>query len=275
MLFDATNTLRDFFIWGWTGPELATLNVTINGTNVTAANCGWSGVPQAVFSAGAATFWARTGTADNNVATDFSRLAAGGTFNATNPAITLPWSTSTPVTLTPVTLTPTSVALTSGEFLGYLTMTQTATTARITATGSGVVGQTATFDILAALADTDADGIPDAYENANGLTVGVNDSALDLDGDGTLNRAEFQAGTIANSPASRFAIATVAYTTPETLQVTWPGIAGKLYRLQTSPDLATWTNVTPLLLVTASGTQTTTFEFGGAAQVFVRVQIAP
>lgn len=47
-------------------------------------------------------------------------------------------------------------------------------------------------------ADTDTDGIADAYETAHGLTVGVNDALLDLDGDGLSNLREFLAGLKAN-----------------------------------------------------------------------------
>ena len=57
--------------------------------------------------------------------------------------------------------------------------------------------------------------------------------------------------------------------------VTWSATAGKLYRLSTSPDLATWTNLSPQILATTIGTQTVTLDTGGAPQLYVRVQIAP
>ncbi len=41
------------------------------------------------------------------------------------------------------------------------------------------------------LTDTDADGMEDSWETANGLTVGVNDGEGDLDGDGLSNAREF------------------------------------------------------------------------------------
>jgi hypothetical protein len=47
-------------------------------------------------------------------------------------------------------------------------------------------------------ADADGDGMPDAYETANGLNPAVNDANLDLDGDGLKNLTEFQRGTQAN-----------------------------------------------------------------------------
>ena len=43
--------------------------------------------------------------------------------------------------------------------------------------------------------DTDGDNIPDAYELLNGLTVGTNDAAGDLDSDGADNYTEFLNGT--------------------------------------------------------------------------------
>ena len=44
-----------------------------------------------------------------------------------------------------------------------------------------------TFDNPPAPADSDDDGMSDAWETSNGLTVGVDDSAGDIDGDGYTN----------------------------------------------------------------------------------------
>jgi hypothetical protein len=57
-----------------------------------------------------------------------------------------------------------------------------------------VVGSTA--------GDSDNDGMSDAWEAANNLIVGVDDSALDPDGDGMTNLQEFLAGTNPNNPTS-------------------------------------------------------------------------
>lgn len=46
--------------------------------------------------------------------------------------------------------------------------------------------------------DTDNDGMPNAYETANGLNPNINDAERDLDNDGLKNLAEFQRGTAAN-----------------------------------------------------------------------------
>jgi hypothetical protein len=47
-------------------------------------------------------------------------------------------------------------------------------------------------------ADTDEDGLPDAWEELHGLTVGVNDADADPDLDGLSNLAEFDRGTHPN-----------------------------------------------------------------------------
>jgi hypothetical protein len=49
-------------------------------------------------------------------------------------------------------------------------------------------------------ADSDGDGMPDAYENENGLNPAVNDAAADKDGDGLSNLQDYQRGTRADNP---------------------------------------------------------------------------
>jgi hypothetical protein len=46
--------------------------------------------------------------------------------------------------------------------------------------------------------DRDGDGMPDAYEDANGLDADTDDHAGDLDIDGLTNLQEFERGTRAN-----------------------------------------------------------------------------
>ena len=48
--------------------------------------------------------------------------------------------------------------------------------------------------------DADGDGMPDAYETANGLNPNVDDRLGDLDADGSNNFAEFLANTLPNNP---------------------------------------------------------------------------
>jgi hypothetical protein len=48
--------------------------------------------------------------------------------------------------------------------------------------------------------DTDSDDMPDAWEQAHGLSVGANDSAGDPDSDGLANLKEYLAGTDPKNP---------------------------------------------------------------------------
>lgn len=95
-------------------------------------------------------------------------------------------------------------------------------------------------------ADTDGDGMPDAYELANGLNPNnPADATLDADGDSQTNKAEYLAGTNPQLPGSRLAATVAATGTPGQFAVTFTAIAGKTYTVRYKDDLAaaTWTNL--------------------------------
>ncbi len=87
--------------------------------------------------------------------------------------------------------------------------------------------------------DTDGDGIPDAWETANGLNPLDNaDAALDTDGDTASNLLEYLAGTNPLSAASVFRVETVAATGPGgAFVITFNAAAGRTYTVQYRTDL--------------------------------------
>jgi hypothetical protein len=94
--------------------------------------------------------------------------------------------------------------------------------------------------------DTDGDGIPDAWEIANGLNPNnPGDAALDADGDGYSNKAEYYAGTDPHQPGSRLSAIVVATATPGQLAVRFTAVAGKSYtvRCKNSVTDPTWMKV--------------------------------
>ena len=140
-------------------------------------------------------------------------------------------------------------------FIGTVTVASASTNATITATSSISNGSASTLVLGAALVSTAGDGIPDAWKIANGFSASANIAALDSDGDGVTNLQEYLAGTNPQSAASKLAITSIATPGASEFDVAWPGVAGKIYRVSTSSDLVTWTQLGPNLLCTTSGTQ--------------------
>ncbi len=115
---------------------------------------------------------------------------------------------------------------------------------------------TATWTVQTTPPDTDMDGLPDAWELANGLNPNDPlDAALDADGDGQTNAQEFAAGTNPQDPASAFTAAATATTTPGEFAVTFNAVAGKSYTVRYKDDItaATWTVLQHFPVQTVSG----------------------
>jgi hypothetical protein len=110
--------------------------------------------------------------------------------------------------------------------------------------------------------DTDEDGMPDDWETANNLDPDDDaDAALDADGDGQSNIAEFLAGTNPQSSASRLAIAAMTRGAGG-VTLTWSSVPGKSYRIQACGDLASWQTYesspgVTLVIPASAGSQTT------------------
>ncbi|MCP5535559.1 MAG: hypothetical protein H7A51_04895 [Akkermansiaceae bacterium] len=77
------------------------------------------------------------------------------------------------------------------------------------------------------LADSDGDGLDDAYELNTSLTSPV---LADSDGDGSNDGSELVAGTDAHDPLSKFLIQSTAWVSGD-LQIQWSAVAGKTYRI--------------------------------------------
>ncbi len=100
-------------------------------------------------------------------------------------------------------------------------------------------------------ADTDQDGLPDAWEEwqlyqagltpgASGWNLALIDRDGDFDGDGTSNYLEYVAGTFAGDATERLEL---KLTGKGPTQVTFEffAITGKVYSIEESTDLKTWT----------------------------------
>jgi len=98
--------------------------------------------------------------------------------------------------------------------------------------------------------DSDRDGLPDAWEEwqmfqagirpgANGWDLSLITRDGDFDGDGVSNYDEYIAGTFAGDPSERFELR-IVNKTPTGVKFEFFTITGKIYGIEESPDLRTW-----------------------------------
>ena len=87
--------------------------------------------------------------------------------------------------------------------------------------------------------DSDADGLPDQWEIANGLDVGANDALADADRDGTSNLLEYLADTDPQDFLSAFR--PVGAFENATYRMPVPTVAGRDYQVFVTSDLRNWT----------------------------------
>ena len=86
--------------------------------------------------------------------------------------------------------------------------------------------------------DTDADGMPDAWEKANGLDPLVDDSTLDKDQDGFSNLQEYSAGTDPRNPTSYLRLEALVLN-PDHCELRFTAASGHTYSILYCANLQT------------------------------------
>lgn len=94
MILDDDGSLVDFVIWGYSAGEIATFDVTINGSQVTSADLaagGWTGDSAQVNGAGNSSSLKRTGNVDHDNNSDWGTFATPTSLGAQNTGLILPF----------------------------------------------------------------------------------------------------------------------------------------------------------------------------------------
>lgn len=276
MVFDAQSRLRDFVAFGWSASQLANLSITVGGKPVAPVAGGhWSGPGLAVGTRGvpfnSTDSWVRSGSSDSQNSAGWNWAQYGTSFGVSNAGLNLPWEV-----VYPLAVSPSSIAFSNGEFLGKLTVHDSSGAVFLTAAlPAGPSGRSLPFAVLPGT-DTDQDGLPDAWENAHGLSpADPGDAAADADGDRQDNRSEFEAGTDPRLVASVFAVqAGIPDSTAHCCRVEWHAVAGKTYHVLSSPDLSDWTRQ-GTVFADETGLRFLEVPTGGSDRLFFQLTVDP
>jgi hypothetical protein len=121
----------------------------------------------------------------------------------------------------------------NGDTSGILNLTSASTYLTMPALATAV---SASYRMDPAL-DTDQDGMLDTWETTQFTHLTNANTASDFDKDGSSDLAESIAGTAPKDAQSLLKIESITSTSSDDLTVTWQGIAGKSYTLETSTSL--------------------------------------
>ena len=92
------------------------------------------------------------------------------------------------------------------------------------------------FEFVHPTADTDGDGMPDAWEISQGLNPTVADGGEDADGDGSSNYEEFVAGTSPKDRTSTLQVEIELLSDGTHLSLRWPSVLGRIYTVRSAND---------------------------------------
>ena len=128
------------------------------------------------------------------------------------------------------------------------------------------------FMSQAPVIDDDSDGLPDAWENDNGLDTVSDDTAGDLDGDGLSNLGEYIAGTVPTNGQSVLTLTTDLAGGGEI--VSWSTVTNRQYTLVCTSNLTAGAIWAPVVSQAGSGGTLSYTNVEGSAFYQLRVSLA-
>ena len=131
----------------------------------------------------------------------------------------------------------------AGQWVGSIELPIPARNVRLLATSGAMLGFGGYFDLWPS-EDSDADGMPDAWESSQGLNTAEAGADGDPDGDGLSNLLEYAVGTSPFAPsASPLSVNLVTESDGHWVELTYVrriGGAHLIYRLESSTNLTSW-----------------------------------
>ena len=207
-------------------------------------------------------------------------VAAGGTISITKNLGQGTWSLSSlsSIGLVPVQsdVTPsvTISNLAAGQYVvqfGDVPYYQTPAGQTNTLTAGGTINFSGNYTFI----DANHNGISDAWEEYYFGSASTNRTQFtDTDGSGMSDYGKFIAGLNPTNPASKFIILSVTVQSNRFFQLQWAAIPGRLYQVESSTNLASWTPITDWLQASGSPLSCagTNLNF---SPYFFRVQVHP